>query len=194
MGPVFKEDPAFEQPLNVYAYSKFQFDNYVRRYAEKSAGQVVGLRYFNVYGPREQHKGSMSSVAYHLNQQLLAGDKVRLFVGCEGYGDGEQRRDFVYVEDTVKVKLWLMENPQISGIFNIGTGRAQPFNDIARAVISWHDRGEIEYIPFPEHLKGRYQSLTQADLSILREAGYDEAFLDVERGVHRYLDWLNRVK
>jgi ADP-L-glycero-D-manno-heptose 6-epimerase len=194
MGPVFKEDPAFEQPLNVYAYSKFQFDNYVRRFAEKSAGQVVGLRYFNVYGPREQHKGSMSSVAYHLNQQLLEDQKVRLFEGCDGYGDGEQRRDFIYVEDTVEVKLWLMENPHISGIFNVGTGRAQPFNDVARAVISWHQRGEIEYIPFPEHLKGRYQSYTQADLSALREAGYGEAFLDVERGVHRYLDWLNRKK
>lgn len=194
MGPVFKEDPAFEQPLNVYAYSKFQFDNYVRKFAKKYAGQVVGLRYFNVYGPREQHKGSMSSVAYHLNRQLLEGGKVRLFEGSDGYGDGEQRRDFVYVEDTIEVKLWLMENSQISGIFNVGTGHAQPFNDIARAVISWHNRGKIKYIPFPEHLKGRYQSFTEADLSALREVGYERDFLNVERGVHRYLDWLNRDK
>lgn len=194
MGPVFKEDPANERPLNVYAYSKFQFDNYVRRFLHEANTQVVGLRYFNVYGPREQHKGSMSSVAYHLNKQLLEEGKVRLFEGCDGYGDGEQRRDFVYVEDTVKVKLWLMDNPFVSGVFNVGTGRAQTFNDVAHAVLSWHGRGELEYIPFPDHLKGRYQSYTQADLQALRAAGYEQAFLNVEQGVHRYLDWLNADK
>ncbi|MEN8130662.1 MAG: ADP-glyceromanno-heptose 6-epimerase [Pseudomonadota bacterium] len=191
MGPVFTEDPANEQPLNVYAYSKFQFDNYVRRHLDKVSAQVVGLRYFNVYGPREQHKGSMSSVAYHLNNQMLEHGEVRLFEGCEGYGDGEQQRDFVYVEDAVAVKLWLMGNSRVSGIFNVGTGRAQAFNDVARAVVSWHGRGEIRYIPFPDHLKGRYQSYTQANLEALRKAGYTAEFLTVEQGVHRYLDWLN---
>lgn len=191
MGPGFAEDPLNEKPLNVYAYSKFLFDHYVRQRLSTSRSQIVGLRYFNVYGPREQHKGKMASVAYHLNTQLMGQGKVRLFAGCDGYADGEQRRDFVYVGDTVAVKLWLLENPRVSGIFNVGSGRAQSFNDVARAVIQWHRRGEIEYIPFPEDLVGRYQSYTQADIGALREAGYKGEFLAVEQGVSRYLDWLN---
>jgi len=191
MGPGFAEDPLNEKPLNVYAYSKFLFDHYVRQRLSTSRSQIVGLRYFNVYGPREQHKGKMASVAYHLNTQLMGQGKVRLFAGCDGYADGEQRRDFVYVGDTVAVKLWLLENPRVSGIFNVGSGRAQSFNDVARAVIQWHRRGEIEYIPFPEDLVGRYQSYTQADIGALREAGYKGEFLTVEQGVRRYLDWLN---
>lgn len=191
MGPGFAEDPLNEKPLNVYAYSKFLFDHYVRQRLSTSRSQIVGLRYFNVYGPREQHKGKMASVAYHLNTQLMGQGKVRLFAGCDGYSDGEQRRDFVYVGDTVAVKLWLLENPRVSGIFNVGSGRAQSFNDVARAVIQWHRRGEIEYIPFPEDLVGRYQSYTQADIGALREAGYKGEFLTVEQGVRRYLDWLN---
>jgi ADP-L-glycero-D-manno-heptose 6-epimerase len=191
MGPGFTEEPVNEKPLNVYAYSKFLLDHYVRQRLSTSRSQIVGLRYFNVYGPREQHKGKMASVAYHLNTQLMEQGKVRLFEGSDGYAAGEQRRDFVYVGDTVTVKLWLMENPDISGIFNVGTGRAQSFNDVAQAVVRWHQRGEIEYIPFPEDLKGRYQSYTQADIRVLREAGYEGEFLKVEQGVHRYLDWLN---
>ncbi len=191
MGPDFTEDPSNERPLNVYAYSKYLFDHYVRRLLSTAGSQIVGLRYFNVYGPREQHKGKMASVAYHLNTQLMEQNKVRLFMGCDGYADGEQRRDFVYVGDTVAVKLWLLENTGVSGIFNIGTGRAQSFNDVARAVIHWHQRGEIEYIPFPEDLVGRYQSYTQADMRALRETGYKGEFVAVEQGVRRYLDWLN---
>ena len=191
MGPGFSEDPRNEKPLNVYAYSKFLFDHYVRLRLSTSKSQIAGLRYFNVYGPREQHKGKMASVAYHLNAQLRERGKVRLFEGCDGYADGEQRRDFVYVGDTVAVKLWLLEKPGISGIFNVGTGRAQSFNDVARAVVRWHQRGKIEYIPFPKDLKGRYQSYTQADIGALRDAGYEHEFLAVEQGVPRYLDWLN---
>jgi ADP-L-glycero-D-manno-heptose 6-epimerase len=154
--------------------------------------QVAGLRYFNVYGPRENHKGSMASVAFHLNNQLLGGGRLRLFEGCDGYANGEQRRDFVYVGDTCKVKLWLLDNPKVSGIFNVGTGRSQSFNDVARAVQAWHVRGTLEYIPFPEHLRGRYQSFTEADIGALRAAGYKDEFLTVEQGVKVYLDWLNR--
>jgi ADP-L-glycero-D-manno-heptose 6-epimerase len=192
-GPNFKEERQFEEPLNVYGYSKFLFDQYVRRILPSAESQVVGFRYFNVYGPREQHKGSMSSVAYHLNNQLLAGDEVvRLFEGCDGYGDGEQRRDFVYVSDVVDVNLWCFENPGCSGIFNLGTGRSQSFNDVANAVISYHNKGKLEYIPFPDHLKGSYQSFTEADIGALRAAGYNAKFKTVEEGVHAYLAWLNR--
>lgn len=190
MGPVYSERREAEKPLNMYAYSKFLFDQYVRRLPNPSA-QIAGFRYFNVYGPREQHKGSMASVAYHFNNQLKDGDTVRLFEGCDGYAHGEQRRDFIYVGDAVDVTLWFLEHPDKSGIFNLGTGRSQPFNDVARAVIAWHGRGEIEYIPFPDHLEGRYQSFTEADISALRAAGYDKPFLSVEQGVERYLDWLN---
>ncbi|THB67622.1 MAG: ADP-glyceromanno-heptose 6-epimerase [Gammaproteobacteria bacterium] len=188
----FQEGSQFEKPLNVYGYSKLLFDQYVRRILPKTRSLVVGLRYFNVYGPREQHKGSMASVAYHLNNQLLESGKVKLFAGSDGYNDGEQRRDFIYVGDVVKTNLWLFENQPKSGIFNLGTGRSQTFNDVANAVINWHQKGEIEYIPFPEHLKGSYQSYTQAEMASLENAGYKEPFLDVETGVSLYLDWLSR--
>ncbi len=192
-GGVFKENVSYESPLNMYGYSKFQFDQYVRRYrlARSAHSQIVGFRYFNVYGPREQHKGTMSSVAFHFNYQLRENPEVRLFEGCDGYGNGEQRRDFIYVGDVVDVNLWFMDHPDKSGIFNVGTGRSQSFNDVAKAVIAWHDRGEIVYIPFPAHLQGRYQSFTQADISALREIGYDKPFKTVEEGVKAYLDWLN---
>jgi ADP-L-glycero-D-manno-heptose 6-epimerase len=187
MGPVFKEERRHERPLNMYAFSKFQFDQYVRRCWGSLTSQVAGLRYFNVYGPREQHKGAMASVAFHFHNQLLAGGRLRLFQGSGGYGDGEQRRDFVHVDDTVAVKLWLLDNPGVSGIFNVGTGLAQSFNQVAQAVIAYHGYGGIDYIPFPENLKGSYQSFTQADISRLREVGYTAEFMSVEEGVPRYL-------
>ncbi|MBI2779250.1 MAG: ADP-glyceromanno-heptose 6-epimerase [Gammaproteobacteria bacterium] len=189
-GQVFREERQHEAPLNVYGYSKFLFDQYVRR-LPRPASQVVGLRYFNVYGPREQHKGSMASVAYHFNNQLLAEGRIKLFEGCDGYGNGEQRRDFVYVEDVCAAKLWFLDHPERSGIFNLGTGRSQTFNDVARAVVSWHGRGEIEYIPFPEKLRGCYQSFTEADIGALRAAGYTGSFKTVDEGVREYLQWLN---
>lgn len=188
-GETFREDRAFEHPLNVYAFSKFAFDQHVRSRMPAIASQVAGLRYFNVYGPREQHKGKMASVAYHFHHQLLASAECRLFAGCDGYADGEQRRDFVYVGDCVDVNLWLLANG-VSGIFNCGTGRSQTFNEVADAALSWHGRGDKRYIPFPDELVGRYQSFTEADVSALRNAGYDRAFLTVEEGVPRYLDWL----
>ena len=184
----FVEDPLFENPLNVYGYSKIQFDRYVRRIAASPKSQVVGLRYFNVYGPREQHKGSMASVAFHFNNQIRESGEAKLFEGQDGYGDGEQVRDFVYIDDICKVILWFLDNPESSGIFNAGTGRAQSFNDVANAVIKWHGKGKINYIPFPDHLKGAYQSFTQADLSELRKVGCDVEFRGVEEGVKAYLD------
>jgi ADP-L-glycero-D-manno-heptose 6-epimerase len=190
-GKVFSEDPANEAPLNMYGYSKFLFDQYVRRLQPQLECQVAGFRYFNVYGPREQHKGSMASVAYHHNNQLIEEGHVKLFEGCDGYGDGEQRRDFVYVDDVVDVNLWFMDHPDKSGIFNVGTGRSQSFNDVGNAVLKYHGRGQVKYIPFPEHLKGRYQSFTEADITALRNTGYDKPFRSVEQGVAAYMAWLN---
>ena len=186
----FVEDPLFENPLNVYGYSKIQFDRYVRRVAANAESQVVGLRYFNVYGPREQHKGSMASVAFHFNNQISGEGVANLFMGTDGYDDGEQLRDFVYIDDISNVNLWFLDNPTVSGIFNAGTGRAQSFNDVANAVIQWHGKGKIRYVPFPDHLRGAYQSFTQADLTQLRQSGCDVEFRPVEEGVKHYLDQL----
>jgi ADP-L-glycero-D-manno-heptose 6-epimerase len=188
----FREDLNCEKPLNVYGYSKWQFDQYVRRLMPTVKSQVVGFRYFNVYGPREQHKGKMASVAYHLHQQIKAGESPKLFEGWDGYSDGGQQRDFVYVGDVCKVNLWFFDNPDQSGIFNLGTGRAQSFLDVARAVIDYHGKGQVQFIPFPDELKGRYQSFTQADISQLRGAGYSEPFANVANGVTQYLQWLDR--
>jgi ADP-L-glycero-D-manno-heptose 6-epimerase len=187
----FAEDPANERPLNVYGYSKLQFDRYVRRHAARPDSQVVGLRYFNVYGPGEQHKGSMASVAFHFDRQLRVDGEVRLFEGTAGYPDGGQLRDFVYVDDICALNLWFQDNPDVSGIFNAGTGRAQTFNDVANAVIAWHGQGTIRYIPFPPHLEGAYQSYTQSDLTQLRAAGCVLEFRPVEQGVRNYLDALH---
>lgn len=194
-GKKFKETKENETPVNVYGYSKYLFDEYVRRIeinpeSQVPKSQVIGLRYFNVYGPREQHKGSMASVAWHFNQQIKATGKVRLFEGSDGYANGEQRRDFIHVDDVVNVNLWMLESG-CCGIVNVGTGVSRPFNDVAKAIIAWHDKGEIEYIEFPEHLQGSYQSYTEADINSLREMGYKNDFLSVEDGVKRYLDILN---
>ncbi len=201
-GKVFCERRDHEAPLNVYGYSKFLFDQYVRRLLPKKTAQIAGFRYFNVYGDREQHKGRMASVAFHQFNQYLESGKVRLFCGSDGYADGEQRRDFVSVEDVAAVNLFFLDHPNKSGIFNVGTGRSQPFNDVALTVVN-HMRehegkpalnlqqarkeGLIEYIEFPEALKGKYQSFTQADIGALRKAGYKKEFLTVEQGVGRYI-------
>jgi ADP-L-glycero-D-manno-heptose 6-epimerase len=206
--PVFKEERQYEGPLNVYGYSKFLFDQIVRRRqieAGRFSSQVVGFRYFNVYGPREQHKGRMASVAFHHFNQFRAEGKVKLFEGCDGYGNGEQKRDFVFVEDVTKVNLWFLDHPSKSGIFNLGTGRAQAFNDIATSTINGlrtlenqpqlsleelKAQGLLEYVEFPAALRGKYQSFTQADITMLREAGYDQPFATVEEGVAKYVRWL----
>lgn len=187
----FIESLENERPINVYGYSKFAFDQYVRRILPEATSQIVGLKYFNVYGPREAHKGGMASVAFHLNNQLQENGVVKLFTGTDGYTDGEQRRDFIYVGDVVDVNLWFLEHPEVSGIFNCGTGRSEPFNNVAKAVLDWHEKGTLEYIPFPEKLKGHYQSFTQADLTNLRDAGYEGEFKTVAEGTKEYLDWLN---
>ena len=187
----FRVDRSCEQPINMYAYSKFQFDQYVRRLLPTTKSQIAGFRYFNVYGPGEQHKGAMSSTAFHFNRQIIEQKKARLFEGCDGMANGEQKRDFVYVDDVVDVNLWFLDHSEQRGIYNVGTGRAETFNTVAKAVIAWHNEGCIEYIPFPEHLKGAYQSYTQADISGLRQAGYTKDLLTVKQGVARYLDWLN---
>ncbi len=191
VGAEFAEVPGNEAPINIYGYSKYLFDEYVR--TVRSQTQIVGLRYFNVYGPREQHKGAMASVAYHLNEQLKEADTVRLFAGSDGYSDGEQRRDFVYVDDAVAATLWFADMPHQSGIFNVGTGRSASFNDVAAAVLAWHGRGTIQYVPFPDHLKGSYQSFTQADLTALRALGHPVIGRSVQQGILQYLDWLQQL-
>ena len=202
----FREEPAFERPLNVYGYSKLLFDNVVRRMLVKATVQVAGFRYFNVYGPREQHKGRMASVAFHHFNQFRDTGKVRLFGAYGGYAAGQQSRDFVFVDDVVAINLWFLQNPGQSGIFNLGTGRAQPFNDVAVATVNAARdlkgeaalplaelvrQGLIEYIAFPDALVGKYQCFTQADLDRLRAAGCTHAFAPVEAGVQRYVQWLH---
>lgn len=201
-GPVFVEDREYERPLNVYGYSKFLFDQVVRRRLADRTAPIAGFRYFNVYGPREAHKERMASVAFHFFNQYLSEGCVRLFEGWDGYGDGEQRRDFVSVEDVVKVAMHFLEEGSGSGIFNVGTGASQTFNDVAVAAVNacraaagerpqtlvqLREQGVIRYIPFPNDLKGKYQSFTQADIGALRQAGYSEPFLTVEEGVGRYV-------
>ncbi|MBL8415998.1 MAG: ADP-glyceromanno-heptose 6-epimerase [Propionivibrio sp.] len=202
----FREERPFEAPLNVYGYSKFLFDQIVRQRLPEASSQIVGFRYFNVYGPRESHKGRMASVAFHHYNQFRSEHKVKLFEGCDGYANGEQKRDFVYVGDVTRVNLYFLDHPEKSGIFNLGTGRAQSFNELAVANVNscralagepkqsleeLLKQGFIEYIPFPDALKGKYQSFTQADLAKLRKAGYESPFASVEQGVAQYVQWLN---
>jgi ADP-L-glycero-D-manno-heptose 6-epimerase len=184
----FREGGDGERPLNVYGYSKLLFDQWLRRRWSALSAPVVGLRYFNVYGPREAHKGRMASVVHHFSRQIAEKGKVRLFAGSHGYADGEHRRDFVFVEDVVNVNLWAANGAGVSGIYNVGTGASRSFNDIARAVIDWHGRGTIEYFPMPDDLKPAYQAFTEADLGHLREAGYAQRFAPIEDGVRRTLD------
>ena len=205
-GTAFREERALEKPLNVYGYSKFLFDQVVRRrIAQGLTAQIVGFRYFNVYGMREQHKGRMASVAYHHFNQYRSQGYVNLFGAYENYGNGEHSRDFISVEDVAKVNLYFFDNFEKSGIFNLGTGRSQPFNDLAAATVNACRAAEgkpklslaelveqqlIRYTPFPEELAGKYQSFTQADTEKLRAAGYADDFYTVEQGVERYVAWL----
>jgi ADP-L-glycero-D-manno-heptose 6-epimerase len=209
----FREAPEFEKPLNVYGYSKLLFDQRLRRELgakfEHTGTQVAGFRYFNVYGPREQHKGRMASVAFHQFNQFQAEGKVKLFGDYGGYSAGGQMRDFVFIDDVVAVNLWFFDNPQASGIFNLGTGQAQPFNDIALTVVNSLRQlqvpalaplsleeatrgGMIDYVPFPEALVGKYQCHTQADLSALRAAGCTHLFANVQNGVASYMNSLRK--
>ena len=205
-GEIFREERELEKPLNVYGYSKFLFDQVLRRRMKEGlTAQVVGFRYFNVYGQHEQHKGRMASVAFHHFNQYREHGYVNLFGANDGYGNGEQTRDFVSVEDVAKVNLYFFDHPNLSGIYNLGTGRSQQFNELAAATVNACRAAEgkpelslkelieeelIRYIPFPDALKGKYQSFTQADITKLREAGYKEEFLDVKAGVGRYVKWM----
>ena len=184
----FNEQEDNESPLNVYGYSKLLFDQYVRNLSLSKNNQVVGLRYFNVYGPGEEHKGKMASVVYHFNQQILDHGIANLFKGSHGFEDGEQLRDFIFVKDIAEVNLWFYQNSQISGIFNLGTGISNSFNQIAREIINWHGKGEINYIDFPENLKGTYQAETKADIGNLRKIGYSKKFTDIHNGIKQYLN------
>ncbi len=207
--PTFSETPECERPLNVYGYSKLLFDQYIRRRCDlglqAAKYQVAGFRYFNVYGPREQHKGRMASVAFHQYHQFRDNGSVQLFGDYGGYGPGLQERDFVWIDDVVAVNLWFFDNPGQSGLFNLGSGKAQPFNDVALAVVNAlrvHagfavldleaavSEGLITYMPFPDALRGKYQCHTQADLGQLRLAGCAHEFADVATGVGQYIDWL----
>ena len=200
-----REEPEFEQPLNVYGWSKLLFDQVVRRALPAARTQIAGFRYFTVYGPREQHKGRMASVAFHQFNEWRASGRVKLFGEYGGYDPGEQRRDFIAVSDVVAVNLWFLEHPEASGIFNLGTGRAQPFNDVALAVVNacrtaegetalpleaLVGAGVIDYIDFPAALVGKYQCFTEADLRRLRGVGCNHDFVDVAHGVAAYIAWL----
>ena len=200
---VFKEEREHEAPLNVYGYSKFLFDQAVRKRLGSRSAQIAGLRYFNVYGPRERHKGRMASVALHFFDEYRRDGKVKLFEGSGGYAAGEQRRDFVSVEDVIKVNLFFLDHPEKSGIFNVGTGVSQTFNEVAVAAVNacrkgqpaltlaqMRQQGLIEYVSFPEKLVGKYQSYTQADIGALRQVGCDQPFLNVQQGVPRYIECL----
>ena len=202
---VFREEREHEAPLNVYGYSKALFDEYVRRLLPERTAQIAGFRYFNVYGPREAHKGRMASVAWHLYNQYQRDGRVALFAGSGGYADGEQRRDFIHVDDVVAANLWFREHRERSGIFNLGTGVAATFNAVAVATINalrqragealrslddLRADGSLRYIPMPDALVGKYQSFTQADVSRLRAAGFAQPMQSVEEGVPRYVESL----
>ena len=204
MTGAFVEERAAESPLNIYGFSKFQFDQYLRRMWTDLRAPVHGFRYFNVYGPREFHKNRMASVALHFFNQYRQDNHVRLFAGTDGYADGEQRRDFIHIDDVVAVNMHFLDHPH-SGIYNVGTGQAQSFNEVAVAVINNLERRAdhpaqnlsalqraqaIRYVSMPEALNGKYQSFTQAEVSKLRSAGYTKPFLTVEQGVDRYVRWL----
>ncbi len=191
----FKEEPACEEALNVYAFSKLFFDNYARRYFNSIESQVVGLRYFNVYGPQENHKGKMASMVFQMYNQFKAEGKVKLFDAYDTYGPGEQTRDFIYVNDVVNVNFFFWEHPEISGVFNCGTGNAHQFNVLAHAVLNHFGAAEdkLEYVPFPEVLKGKYQSFTEADATNLLNAGYDKGFTEINQAVAEYCKLLDET-
>jgi ADP-L-glycero-D-manno-heptose 6-epimerase len=181
----FSEAPENEAPLNLYGQSKLIFDNYVRSILPSVSSPIAGLRYFNVYGPRETYKGRMASMIYQLYVQLRRDGTARLFEGSGGFAAGEQRRDFVSVSDVINVNLFFAGDPVRKGIFNVGTGEARTFNQVVKQLTHALGKGAIEYIPFPEGLREKYQSHTQADIAALRAAGYGDNFLSLEDGISK---------
>lgn len=190
----FEVSPENECPLNLYGRSKLIFDQHVRALLPAAASTVVGLRYFNVYGPREKNKGRMASMVYQLYSQLRESGRARLFEASGGYAAGEQRRDFVFVGDAVDVNLSFAEGPARQGIFNVGTGRARSFNEIVRCLAGRLGLGSgiIDYIPFPQGLREKYQNLTEADLTALRGGGYTKEFTSLEDGIAAAVPVWNR--
>lgn len=188
----FREEEACECPLNPYAFSKLMFDRYVRQFADKLKSKVIGLRYFNVYGQQEAHKGKMASIFHQIYKRMKLGGGPRLFKGTDGYGDGEQKRDFVYVKDVAKINLWCLDNPIANGVYNCGTGHAHTFNDAGKAMIeSMHSKLKITYCDFPDDLRGKYQSFTEADMTKLKAAGYKDGFTNFVIAVEEYCRFLD---
>jgi len=183
----FSEDPRNENPLNVYAFSKYLFDAYLRKNRAHCPVQTAGLRYFNVYGQQENHKGRMASTVYHFYHQLKETGEARLFEGSDKF-----LRDFIYVDDVVEVNLFLLDHPEISGIYNCGTGKAESFTLIARTLTELMGQGKLKTVPFPEELRGKYQSFTQAETTALRQAGYTRTFTELKEGVSLYYEYLDK--
>ena len=186
----FAESFECEAPINIYAYSKYLFDQWVRKHIREISSTFVGLRYFNVYGPKERHKGKMSSMVLQAYEQIKANRIIKLFKGYGNVQDGEQSRDFIYIDDVISIIMFFIDSPTKKGIFNIGTGKPRSFNELARILINCYGAGEIEYIPFPDELKGRYQNYTCAELGALRSAGYDNEFTSLENGIRKYFELL----
>ena len=187
----FREEEVCEAPINPYAFSKLMFDRYVRQFIAKIDSKVIGLRYFNVYGPQESHKGKMASIFYQIYKRMKLGGGPRLFKGTDGYRDGEQKRDFIYVKDVAKINLWCLDNPVSNGIYNCGTGHAHTFNDVAKAMIeSMHSKMKTTYCEFPDELRGKYQSYTEADMKKIQAAGYKENFTNFVIAVDEYCKFL----
>ena len=187
----FRESEECESPMNPYAFSKLMFDRYVRQFADKVKSKIIGLRYFNVYGPQESHKGKMASIFYQIYKRMKLGGGPRLFKGTDGYGDGEQKRDFIYVKDVAKINLWCLEHELANGIYNCGTGHAHTFNDVGKAMIeSMHSKMKITYCDFPDELRGKYQSFTEADMKKLAAAGYKDGFTNFVIAVGEYCKFL----
>lgn len=188
----FDEADTQQQPLNMYAYSKWAFDQYVERLLPDVKNQVVGLRYFSVYGKGEACKGKMASAVHNLSRQLQTERIIRLYGEYQNFGQGEMQRDFIHIDDVVKATLWFLEHKDVKGIYNIGTGQATSFNQLAKELIQLHGAGQLKYIPFPEELKGCYQIFAQADLTRLREAGFEDEFTPLQAGLAKYYHWLEQ--
>lgn len=186
----FSENRLNENPINMYAFSKFQFDQYVRDKFSTLKNQIIGLRYFNVYGPGESLKGGQASAIYHFISQAMSKNEISLFGESDGYKSGEQMRDFIHVDDCVDINLWFFKNPNVSGIYNVGTGKASSFNKIANCILDIHGSGSIKYINFPDGLKDFYQSFTEADNKNLL-SNYKKDFISIEDGVRNYYSYMN---
>ncbi len=175
------------RPLNMYGYSKHLFDLWAHR--EKLLDTIASVKFFNVYGPNEYHKGDMRSVVCKAVEQIRETGRMKLFASDRpAYPDGGQMRDFVYVKDVVEVLFWLLEHPEVNGVRNLGSGKARTWNELVRAVFTSMDlETQIEYVPMPEHLKGKYQYFTQAEMKWLADKQCDVAFHSLEEGVNDYV-------